>query len=129
MIACVKRGYIIYNYISKYYIVETFRVTYAVVVHAIGSPGSWAIPIDVKSWFVKEPNVRKLLDRPKKIGGLSQMDMSPPSRSVVGMGKLAILGRLAEVHFLLGALCLKMEILQAEEEEEEGEHKNNSCVQ
>ena len=56
------------------------------------------------------------------------MDMSPPSRSVVGMGKLAILGRLAEVHFLSGALCLKMEILQAEEEEE-GEHKNNSCVQ
>ena len=64
--ACAKRGYFVYNYISKYYTVETLRKTYAVVVHDTGSPDNWAVPTDVRSQVVKELIVRKLLDRPKK---------------------------------------------------------------
>ena len=64
--AYVQRGYSVYNYNSKYYNAETLRRTYAVVVHAFGSPNSWAVSTNVKSRVAKERMVRKLLGRPKK---------------------------------------------------------------
>ena len=64
--ACAKRGYFVYNYISKYYTTETLQRTYAVGVHATGSPNSWPIPADVKSQIAKESIERKLPGRSKK---------------------------------------------------------------
>ena len=66
MTICAKRDYFIYNYISKYYTEETLRRIYVVVVYAISFSDSWDVPIDVKSWVVKESIVRKLPSRPKK---------------------------------------------------------------
>ena len=58
--ACAKRGYSVYNYISKYYYVETLQRTYVGVVHAISSSPSWSVPADVKSRVVKEAIAREL---------------------------------------------------------------------
>ena len=57
--ACAKIGYYVYNYISKYYTIETLWRTYASVAHAIGSPDNSAFPADVKSLSSKRIDCEK----------------------------------------------------------------------
>ena len=66
MTTYAKRSYFVYNYIYKYYYAETLRRTYVGVVHAIGSPANWLVPVDVKSQVIKVLIARKLPGRLKK---------------------------------------------------------------